>query len=164
MAHLLDDEREGERERGREREGEREGGRRGGGEGKYSQLLGVIMFSFKIDYFIYLHFKCPLSWFPPLQPPTHPIPPHCSSIPLHWGIKPPQDTGPPLPLMPDKSIICYICTWSHGSLHVHSLVGGLVPGSFGGSGWLILLFMGLQSPSAPSVLPLALPQGLLDSV
>jgi hypothetical protein len=122
------------------------------------------MFSFKIDYFIYLHFKCPLSWFPPLQPPTHPIPPHCSSIPLHWGIKPPQDTGPPLPLMPDKSIICYICTWSHGSLHVHSLVGGLVPGSFGGSGWLILLFMGLQSPSAPSVLPLALPQGLLDSV
>jgi len=51
MAHLLDDERERGREREREREGEREGGRRrGGGEGKYSQLLGVIMFSFKIDY------------------------------------------------------------------------------------------------------------------
>jgi hypothetical protein len=27
-----------------------------------------------------------------------------------------------------------------GSLHVYSLVGGLVPGSCGGSGWLILLF------------------------
>jgi hypothetical protein len=33
-----------------------------------------------------------------------------------------------------------ICSWSQGSLHVYSLVGGLVPGSSGGSGWLILLF------------------------
>ena len=24
--------------------------------------------------------------------------------------------GPPLPLMPDKGIVCYICVWSHGSL------------------------------------------------
>ena len=28
----------------------------------------------------------------------------------------------------------------HGSLNVYSLVGGLVPGIPGGSGWLILLF------------------------
>jgi hypothetical protein len=28
----------------------------------------------------------------------------------------------------------------HGSLHVYSLVGGLVPGNPGGSGWLILFF------------------------
>jgi hypothetical protein len=27
-----------------------------------------------------------------------------------------------------------ICVWSHGSLHVYSLVGGLVPGSSGGRG------------------------------
>ena len=42
--------------------------------------------------------------------------------------------------MPDKAILCYICSWSHGSLHVDSLGGGLVPGSSGGSGWLISLF------------------------
>ena len=73
-----------------------------------------------------------------LPPPLHlclyegapqPTYPYCSNIPLHWDIKPPQNQGPPLPLMPDKDIFCYICIWSHGSLHVHSLVSGLVPGS-----------------------------------
>jgi hypothetical protein len=88
------------------------------------------------------------------HPPTHSIPPHCPSIPLCWGIKPPQDQRPPLSLMPDKAILCYICSWSHGSLHVHSLVDGLVPGSSGRSGWLILLFpLWIAIPSAPSVLP-----------
>lgn len=58
-------------------------------------------------------------------------------ITLYWGIKPSQDQGPLLPLMPDKAILCYICRWSHGSLHVYLLVGSLVPGS---SGLLILLF------------------------
>jgi hypothetical protein len=70
---------------------------------------------FKIGYFIYLYFKCyPLSQFPlsypPLPcfyegalPPTHPFPPNCPSIPLHWGVKPSQDQGPPLPLMLDKA-------------------------------------------------------------
>ena len=43
-------------------------------------------------------------------------------------------------LMPDKAILCYICSWSHGSLHVYSFIGGLVPGRNGRSGWLILLF------------------------
>ena len=37
---------------------------------------------------------------------------------------------PALPLMPEKAILCYICIWSHGSLHGYSLVGGLVSGSF----------------------------------
>jgi hypothetical protein len=42
---------------------------------------------------------------------------------------------------------------SHGSLHVYSLVGGLSPGNSGGSvGWYWCLPMGLQTPSAPSVL------------
>ena len=36
--------------------------------------------------------------------------------------------------MPDKAILCYIFSWSHGSLHVYSLVGGLVLGSSGGGG------------------------------
>jgi hypothetical protein len=58
--------------------------------------------------------------------------------------------------MPDKAILCYIGGWSHGSLHVYSLAGGLVPGS---SGWLIIavLSMGLQIPSVPSVLSLTPP-------
>jgi hypothetical protein len=43
--------------------------------------------------------------------------------------------------MTHKAILCYICSWNHGSLHVSSLVGGLVPGSSGGTGWFILLFL-----------------------
>jgi hypothetical protein len=42
-------------------------------------------------------------------PPTHLLPPHRSSILLPWGIKPLQDQGPPLPLMSDNAILCYIC-------------------------------------------------------
>jgi hypothetical protein len=81
------------------------------------------------------------SWKPPIPslsptfyegvpPPTHPLLPPCPGIPLHWGIEPSQDQGPLLPLMPTKAI--YIYSWSHGSFRVHSLVGGLVPGSSGG--------------------------------
>jgi hypothetical protein len=66
------------------------------------------------------------------HPPTH-LPPHTSSIPLWWSNRSLQDQGPPLPLMPNKAILCYICSWSHGSLHVYSLVGGLVPGCSDGS-------------------------------
>ena len=29
-----------------------------------------------------------------------------ASIPLSWGIKPPHDPGPPLPLMSDKPVLC----------------------------------------------------------
>jgi hypothetical protein len=50
-----------------------------------------------------------------------------------------DSSSPPPPLMPDKAILCYICSWSHRSLHVYSLVG-LIPRSSGESGWLILLF------------------------
>ena len=73
----------------------------------------------------------------------------------------------PLPLMSDEAILCYICSWSHGSLHVYSLVGDLVPGS---SGVLMVqlvnsvLPMWLQSPSALSGIPLTLPLGLPCSV
>jgi hypothetical protein len=100
-----------------------------------------------IRYFIYLHFKC----YPPFQfslhkppntsflppssmrvlthPPIHPLPSHLPGISLHWGIEFPQEREPPFPLTPDKSMLCYINNWSHGSLHVYSLFGGLVPGS-----------------------------------
>jgi hypothetical protein len=73
--------------------------------------------------------------------------------------------GLPLPLMPDKTIFCYICRWSHGSLHVFSLVGGLIPGSSGGLvGWYCCSSYGVATPSAPSVLPLTPPLGSLCSV
>jgi hypothetical protein len=82
-------------------------------------------------------------WFYESAPsPTHQLQSHCPSIPLLWGTEPSLDQGPPLPLVLDKAILCYICCWSHGSLHVYSLVSGLVTGSSGGGGfgYLILLF------------------------
>jgi hypothetical protein len=65
--------------------------------------------------------------------------------------------------MSHKAILCYIFGWSHGSLHVYSLVGGLVPGSCWGY-WLAHIVvppMGLQTPSAPWVLSLAPSLGTL---
>ena len=69
--------------------------------------------------------------YPITPPPVHPLPPPYSGIPIYWGIEPSQDQGPLLPLMPDKAILCYIRSWSHGSLHVYYWVGGLVPRSSG---------------------------------
>jgi hypothetical protein len=51
--------------------------------------------------------------------PTHPLSLPCPAIPLHWGIEPSQDQGPLLPLMSNKPNLCYIGSWSHGSLHVY---------------------------------------------
>ena len=100
-------------------------------------------------YFLYLHFKCyPLSpsespiSHPHLAPPlTHPLLIPCPGTPLHWGIEPSQGQGPLLPLMLDKDILCHICSGSHKFHHVYSLVGVLVPGSSGYTGWFILLFL-----------------------
>jgi hypothetical protein len=78
-------------------------------------------------------------------------------IPLHWGIKLPQDQGLFLPLMSNKAILCHISSQRHGFLIVYSLIDGSVLGGLGGSGrrvWLVdtvAPFMGLQTPSAPSV-------------
>ena len=69
----------------------------------------------------------PLCFYEGVPPPTHPLSIPSSGIPLHWGIEPSKDLGPLLPLMSDKAILCYICGWSHVSLLVYSLVGGLVP-------------------------------------
>jgi hypothetical protein len=95
---------------------------------------------FFIRYFLYLHFKFnPFRLFPSEPPPppflpcspTHPFPLPCPGIPLHRAIEPSQDQGPLLSLMSDKVILCYICSWSLGSLHMYSLVGDLVPVSSG---------------------------------
>ena len=66
--------------------------------------------------------------------PTYPQLAHHSSILLCRVIKPSQDQEPPLPFMPDKLILWYLCNWSHESLHVYTLFGGLVPGSSEDSG------------------------------
>jgi hypothetical protein len=119
-----------------------------------SFIFFFLPFFLKTGYFIYisnvtLHLSVssiyPLSHLPspcfyegpPL--PMYPLPPHHPSIPLCIGIQSPLDQWPPLPLMPDKAILCYISRWSYGSLNVYSLVGSLVPCSSGGSGWLMLL-------------------------
>ena len=113
-----------------------------------------IFFKFLPDLFIFiryslcLHFKFyPLFSFPlwkfPLShshsplftnPPT-PLP--SPGIPLHCDLS--QDQAPLLSLMSHKAIMCYKCGWSHGFLNVYSLVGGIVIGSSGVSGWLISL-------------------------
>ena len=49
-------------------------------------------------------------------PHAHPLQPQCLSILLHSVIKPPQGQEAPLPLMPDMAILCYISSWSFGSL------------------------------------------------
>jgi hypothetical protein len=66
--------------------------------------------------------------------PNHPLLLPIPDIPLHWGIGPSQDQESFLPLMSYKTLLCYTCNWSHGSLHVYSLVGGLVRGTSGGTG------------------------------
>jgi hypothetical protein len=74
--------------------------------------------------------------------PTHsPTPTSCPDILLHWIIEPSQDQEPLLPLVSDKAMLCNICCWSHGSFHVNSFIGSLVPGSAGGTSWFMLLFL-----------------------
>jgi hypothetical protein len=72
------------------------------------------------------------------NPPT-PIP--RPGIPLYWGKEPSKDLGPLLPLMTNKAILFYICSWSHESHHVYSLIGGLVPRSSEGTDLFILMFL-----------------------
>ena len=79
----------------------------------------------------------------PLSHPPPPLTKPPASLSWHshtLGIKPSQDQGPLLSLMSHNAILCYICGWSHESLYFYSLVGGLVTGSSGGTGWFIQLF------------------------
>jgi hypothetical protein len=65
----------------------------------------------KNRYLLYLHFECPLSWFPLQKPPypLHPTPAHQPThtplpgpgITLHRDIEPSQDQEPLLPLVTD---------------------------------------------------------------
>jgi hypothetical protein len=105
-------------------------------------VVAVLFLSFLLHIFlIYISNVNSLSWFlignPLSYPPAsirvlpHPLLPPPPGIPLYWGIEPSQDQGVLLTLMPNKAILCHICSWSHESLNVYPLVGGLVPGSYG---------------------------------
>ena len=83
----------------------------------------------------------PLSHSPSPCLSTYPLQFPCPGIPLHWSIEPSWHQGLLLPLMSNKAILCYICSWSHGSLHVYAFVSGLFPESTGGTGRFILLFL-----------------------
>ena len=59
--------------------------------------------------------------------------------------------------MPIKDILCHACSWIHVLHHVYSLVGDLIPGS-SGEVWfddIVVLILGLQTPSTPSVFSLS---------
>jgi hypothetical protein len=58
-------------------------------------------------------------------------------LPLHCWIESSHDWEPLRLFMINKFILCYICGFSHGTIHVFSLVGGLVPGR---SGVLVSLY------------------------
>jgi hypothetical protein len=47
----------------------------------------------------------------PTTLPAHPLLPQCLSIIPPWVIEPPQDQEASLPLMPNKAILCSICSW-----------------------------------------------------
>jgi hypothetical protein len=89
----------------------------------------VYFFPFLLDiFFIYISNVIPVPGLPSenshpihLSPcsPTQPLLLSCPGASLHWK-------------QPNKAILCYIRSWSRGSLHVYSLVGGLVSE---GTGW-----------------------------
>jgi hypothetical protein len=110
-----------------------------------STLLQLLLFLFLLLLFSLFTFQTlsPFLISPPNCPPilspfpcslTHPLLLPCPEI--HWGTEPSQDQGLLFSSMSHKAILCYICGWRHGSLHVYSLVGDFVPGSSGGTGWL----------------------------
>jgi hypothetical protein len=98
-------------------------------------------------------------------PPSYRLRTPSSFIPLHWDMEPSQNQGPLLPLMSDKIFLCYICSWSHGSLHLYSLVGSFVPWSSGGV-WLvdIVLPKGCKPLQLLQAILLTPPLGTLCSV
>jgi hypothetical protein len=112
----------------------------------YIFLLGI--------FFIYLLNVFPFPGFPSKNPNSlllHPAhqPSHFHYFVLLRGIELSQEQGPvAFPLMIDKAILCYIYSWSDGSLHVYSLVGHLIPGNSGVLTGIVVPSMGLQTPSA----------------
>ena len=93
-------------------------------------LRDSVDFLFFFIYFICLHFKCyfplpvslPQGPYPLLSPlclyegapqPDYLLLPKRPSFPLSWAIKPPQERGDSLPMMPHKAVLCHTFLWSH---------------------------------------------------
>ena len=127
----------------------------------------------KIRYFLYLHFKCyPISWFPlqklPIPSPLSLFtnPPTSASLSWHSPTLGHRTFSGPRVSSPVNA------RQGHPLLHMHLepwippwvlFGGGLVPGNSVGY-WFVHIVvppMGLQAPSAPSVLSLAPPLGTL---
>jgi len=112
--------------------------------------------------FMYLNFKCyPLSWIHslPFSLPllqwwffsSHPLPSQHPGIPPLWGNEPSEDQGLLLLLMTDDAILCYICGWSPGTLHVYPSVGGCLWELLGGQvGWYCCSSYGVATPFSSS--------------
>ena len=130
---------------------------------------------FFIRYFLYLHFKCyPLSWFPPKIPnlsllPLLTIPLSPSSLSWHSPIM------GLLAFLGTRASLPFDVQQCHPLLHIQlePWVPPCVLFGWWFSLWelwgvwlvnIVALPMGLQIPSAPSVLPLTPPLGSLYSV
>jgi hypothetical protein len=87
--------------------------------------------------------------------------PTCPSLPAYPSLEHQVPTGlgasSPTEARQGSSLL-HMCQ-GHGPAYVCSLVGGLVSGSSEGSGLvdIVVLPLGLPSPSVPSILPLTLP-------
>ena len=98
-------------------------------------------------------------------PPTYPLQPHCPNTPLCWGIEPSQAQGLLLPLVPFKDPLLH--------MRLEPWVPPCVLFGWWFSPWelwgfwlvdIVVLPMGLQTPSALSVLLLTPSLGSLCSV
>ena len=91
-----------------------------------------------------------------LYPLVQTLLPQCPSIAHPWIIMPVQDQGHSLPLMPDKAFLYYVSSWNSGYPLMYYVLGGLVHVSFVRLCLVdfVVLLMGLQAPSVPSVLVL----------
>ena len=91
-----------------------------------------------------------------LYPLVQTLLPQCPSIAQPWIIMPVQDQGHSLPLMPDKAFLYYVSSWNSGYPLMYYVLGGLVHVSFVRLCLVdfVVLLMGLQAPSVPSVLVL----------
>jgi hypothetical protein len=116
-----------------------------------AQVSQFFFFKDKIFYFllniffIYISNIIPFPDFPSENPYSlHPFPAHQPTHSASWSWHSPtlghRTFTRPKASPPIDALFSYVCVWSHGSLHVYSLVVGFVPGSSAGTGWFIFLF------------------------
>jgi hypothetical protein len=89
---------------------------------------------------------------------SHPSSLFCSTPPASPTLGHQTSTGPRVYPWSEKAILNYLCIWSHGSIPVHSLVGGLVCGSTGWSVQQMFFLCPLSSFSPPTRSPTRVPE------